>query len=412
MTIPPPPTPNHILRGHSASLTALSFSDDNERLYSGDVSGLVVVTSTSSLRAIASWKAHTDGLLGIEEWGNRIITHARDNKIHVWIRIVELPSSARLGGSATQPGLPVPTLCYSMDVNALNFCRFSLLKLSPSRVSDDDGGHRALIALPNLIDSSVADVWELPSSDRIHAAIGLDGSGKSVFSSESNERPKTGIIMSLHLFTVPREQSQPSSSSECTDELRLLCAYENGGVTLRRYARPDKRKSVEGVGWEVVWAVKLHVESVMAMKVSRTNNIALTVSADHLIGRYDLLKPIDMPPDTACVAHRTKYPGNSSIAIRDDGKVCAVGGWDGHIRLYATRTMKPLGALKYHKTGCQALEFARTIDEVTEKPVETYDDDSGDEMSENQKTARARWLVCGGKDNRISVWSLISFTKT
>lgn len=67
--------------------------------------------------------------------------------------------------------------------------------------------------------------------------------------------------MSLHLFTVPREQSQPSSSSECTDELRLLCAYENGGVTLRRYARPDKRKSVEGVGWEVVWAVKLHVES-------------------------------------------------------------------------------------------------------------------------------------------------------
>lgn len=182
MTIPPPPTPNHILRGHSASLTALSFSDDNERLYSGDVSGLVVVTSTSSLRAIASWKAHTDGLLGIEEWGNRIITyvlcatirhthldwvlvhrHARDNKIHVWIRIVELPSSARLGGSATQPGLPVPTLCYSMDVNALNFCRFSLLKLSPSRVSDDDGGHRALIALPNLIDSSVvcmsSHVW-------------------------------------------------------------------------------------------------------------------------------------------------------------------------------------------------------------------------------------------------------------
>jgi ASTRA-associated protein 1 len=67
--------------------------------------------------------------------------------------------------------------------------------------------------------------------------------------------------MSLHLFTVPGEQSQPSSSSVNTDELRLLCAYENGGATLRRYARPEKRKSVEGVGWEIVWAVKLHVES-------------------------------------------------------------------------------------------------------------------------------------------------------
>jgi hypothetical protein len=67
--------------------------------------------------------------------------------------------------------------------------------------------------------------------------------------------------MSLHLFTVPREQSQPSSSSLLTDELRLLCAYENGGVTLRRYTRPDKQKSVEGAGWEIVWSVKLHVES-------------------------------------------------------------------------------------------------------------------------------------------------------
>ena len=69
--------------------------------------------------------------------------------------------------------------------------------------------------------------------------------------------------MSLHLFTVPREQSVPSSSSKLTDELRLLCAYENGGVTLRRYAQPEKHKSVEGVGWEIMWSIKLHVESSM-----------------------------------------------------------------------------------------------------------------------------------------------------
>lgn len=35
------------------------------------------------------------------------------------------------------------------------------------------------------------------------------------------------------------------------------------------------------------------------------------------------------PIETVCVAHRTKNPGNASIAIRDDGKICAVGGWDG-----------------------------------------------------------------------------------
>jgi hypothetical protein len=66
--------------------------------------------------------------------------------------------------------------------------------------------------------------------------------------------------MSLHLFSVPGEQSQPASSVN-SDELRLLCGYEYGGAILRRYARPDKEKSVEGAGWEIVWVVKLHVES-------------------------------------------------------------------------------------------------------------------------------------------------------
>jgi hypothetical protein len=73
---PLPPSPSHLLRSHSTQLSALAISDDNERLYSGDVSGLVVITSTRSLRAIASWKAHTNGLLGVEEWINGIITFA------------------------------------------------------------------------------------------------------------------------------------------------------------------------------------------------------------------------------------------------------------------------------------------------------------------------------------------------
>ena len=75
--------------------------------------------------------------------------------------------------------------------------------------------------------------------------------------------------------------------------------------------------------------------------------------------------------------------------------------------------MKALGTLKYHKTSCQALEFARVVD-TGMVMGKTVDDDEGsdDEMSKNEKATRARWLVGGGKDNRISIWSLISFTKT
>ncbi|CAK5269139.1 unnamed protein product [Mycena citricolor] len=143
-----PAAPTHLVRAHSADVTALFFSGDNERLYSGDASGWVVVTSTRSLRSITSWAAHTDSVLGVEEWGNRIVTHSRDHKLHVWNLVVDLTPSARVGGApgASAPDdVPKPSLCYSMDVNALNYCRFSLLS-----VSDED----ALIALPNLVESS------------------------------------------------------------------------------------------------------------------------------------------------------------------------------------------------------------------------------------------------------------------
>ena len=72
MTSAPPPL--HIIRSHTSAISSLFISDDNERIYSGDISGLAVITSTRSLRPLASWKAHTDGLLGLEEWVNQVIT--------------------------------------------------------------------------------------------------------------------------------------------------------------------------------------------------------------------------------------------------------------------------------------------------------------------------------------------------
>ena len=73
-TGPTAPVPSHILRGHAHLINTVSFSLDNERLYSGDASGLVIATSTRTMRPIASWKAHKDGLLGVEELGETVIT--------------------------------------------------------------------------------------------------------------------------------------------------------------------------------------------------------------------------------------------------------------------------------------------------------------------------------------------------
>jgi hypothetical protein len=76
MSLPPPAAPTHLLRLHSQPITAFAFSEDSERLYSGDASGLVAVTSTRTLRPIANWQPHGDGILGVEEWQDEIVTYA------------------------------------------------------------------------------------------------------------------------------------------------------------------------------------------------------------------------------------------------------------------------------------------------------------------------------------------------
>lgn len=64
-----------------------------------------------------------------------------------------------------------------------------------------------------------------------------------------------GIIMSMHLFYGDRSSERDQS------QLRLLCAYENGSVTLCGYQHDEHRPSIEGLGWDTLWSVKLHVES-------------------------------------------------------------------------------------------------------------------------------------------------------
>ncbi|THH01402.1 hypothetical protein EW145_g6921 [Phellinidium pouzarii] len=318
------PSPSHILRVHPAHVNVVSFSDDNERLYSGDLSGSVLVTSTRTLRPIAIWKAHTDSILGVQEWASNIATHGRDNKLHVWTRLLAVRA---VGDTASSPDLPTPTLCYSLDVNALNFCRFSLLSSShiTSQSSTSSANDSALVAVPNLVESSLADVWQIPSCRRMHAAIGkLEGSEMSTKEDESHGRGK--------------------------------------------------------------------------------------VRTDHNIARYDLTADKGDELAGRVSKYRIKQAGNGGIALRSDGRVCAVGGWDGKIRLFSTKSFKSLGTLSYHTKSCQSVAFAHC--EIYGRSDDgDYLDDEDDELTEEEKEERCRWLAAGGQDNRLTIWELVDFSK-
>jgi hypothetical protein len=75
--------------------------------------------------------------------------------------------------------------------------------------------------------------------------------------------------------------------------------------------------------------------------------------------------------------------------------------------------MKPLGILKYHKSTCQVVEFARSSAVDLQAPSQGENEsESDDEMTREEKAERDRWLVGGGKDCRVSIWTLISFSKS
>lgn len=87
------------------------------------------------------------------------------------------------------------------------------------------------------------------------------------------------------------------------------------------------------------------------------------------------------------------------------------------VRLYSTKSFKPLGTLVYHKENCHALAFAstygrRTIDRDSSNVSDgSDDDDNEDDMTDEEKRRRGRWLIATGKDNRVSIWGLMSFEK-
>lgn len=63
--------------------------------------------------------------------------------------------------------------------------------------------------------------------------------------------------------------------------------------------------------------------TVMALAVCKDRQFCVSVAADHQVVRYE------MEDGTVTKSIRSNSAGNASIAIREDGKVIAIGGWDG-----------------------------------------------------------------------------------
>ncbi|KAI0148323.1 WD40 repeat-like protein [Hypoxylon sp. NC0597] len=441
-----PAQPKSVLRGHRTQVHATTFIRSNKRLASGDADGYVILWDLTIMRPRAVWRAHTNAILGITDWGDdKIITHGRDNRLVVWKLggqdEVAMSTALPLDESAAER--PQPWILHILEVNTLNFCAFTSCATRP-----DTSHNELLIAVPNTLETENVDIFQLPSQNRQHT-IRLGG-----------KTEKNGMVMSLCLFW-------------CDAYLTLTAAYESGLAIVAQLGRNGT--------WDILYRAQVHSQPVLSLDVSPQKDFFFTSGADAIIAKHPIptavspVKESQHPKQTDSKSAKvsnpsllsaalsseakpatpsghmgpvvethpmkvinTKHSGQQGLRIRSDGKIFATAGWDSKVRVYATKTMSELAVLKWHEVGCYSVAFATVADEQASSPTkpkipnEKVDEKPEDEVAttdvrDNRDTSivttpklgqlsvkdrrikmakEAHWLAAGSKDGKISLWDI------
>ncbi|GJJ76073.1 hypothetical protein EMPS_08432 [Entomortierella parvispora] len=408
-----------------------------------------------------------------------LLSHGRDHVIHIWdIRTI----LERSHGSKDRTGyasrtenkddaslVPEPVPVYSLPVNALNFCAMSVLvvkaQLSPPTTSSTTGVNDSkgslnidsiaaayqhlYIAVPSTTDVSKIDVYDLVKPERTFAAIGRQTSGGTAGSAVS--RIGQSAVMALQIFRTQLQPSEQEVAQEIDDQaelssrpkqLHILAGYECGTVTLFReeegsVAAPRDSNGKSKRKMDVVWSIQLHKEPVLSLDISDDLRYGASCGADNTLVKYTLSNTMPGVPETLQVSLKTSG-GRGSLRIRSDGKIVVVAGWDGRLRVFAFKSLKPLAVLKYHREDLKGLALARIIqsepDRKADAPTREINQDSeqGDEhdlnsdkddesdtdynsdedsdreelLANQEKWFQRHWIAAAGKENRISLWDI------
>ncbi|KAJ8060642.1 hypothetical protein OCU04_010949 [Sclerotinia nivalis] len=433
MSLPPgAPQPSYILRGHATPIHVAKFIRGNTRLITGDAEGWVVLWSLETRRGVAVWRAHEGVLLGVGEWGERIVTHGKDNKLIIW----KLPPSEEDSMSKVLPVDTVseerrrPWILHMLDVNTMNFCAFAMCPLATvikpkvhEENGEDDGAQlgmekgeeseeQLLIAVPNTLTSESIDIFHIPTLHRIH---NIPSPGPD----------KPGMIMSLSLFFHP-----------VTKCLTIISGYEDGSVSVFALSSPSTplssstQTSSSPTQWNTTYHSKSHIQPILSLSIdpSPERKFFITSGADDRIIKY--LIPTTTTPFSNLTSTskstigstkdepkilKSAHAGQQSIEIRNDGKIAVTAGWDGRARVYGVAKMRELAVLKWHKEGCFAVAVADVLER--DKDGESGADEKGRELvgrlgkldvkGERLRKAReTHWVAVGGKDGKVSLWDV------
>ncbi|XP_077016473.1 guanine nucleotide-binding protein subunit beta-like protein 1 isoform X2 [Tamandua tetradactyla] len=315
---PPSPDPRFVLRGTQSAVHALHFCGVAQGpgpplLLSGSQHGLVHIWSLQTRRAIATLDGH----------GGQCVT---------WLQT--LPPGHQLLSQGRDRTLRLwdlaegrSTVADTVDLEHVGFCRSSILA---------GGQPRWLLAVPGKGDDEV-QVLEMPSKTPV-----------CTLRPEAGARP--GMPMCLQLWQA---DARPL----------LLAGYEDGSVAL--WSVPERR---------ALSRTACHPEPVLGLGFDSPRARGVSGSAGKTLAVWSLDEQQTLQ---VCSTHEVTNPGIADVTLRPDRRILATAGWDGRVRVFRWRTMRPLAVLDFHRAPVHCVAFA------------------ADGL-----------LAAGSGDERISVWSI------
>ncbi|XP_059608586.1 guanine nucleotide-binding protein subunit beta-like protein 1 isoform X2 [Phlebotomus argentipes] len=154
------------------------------------------------------------------------------------------------------------------------------------------------------------------------------------------------------------------------DAAHALAAFESG-----HFVTWDLREG------KVLSSVKLE-ESPMALDYDSLTNRGICA------GPGDSMRVFAFQRPQMAIVQRSeialKNPGISVVRIRPDRKVFVSGGWDGRVRVFSWKSLRPLAVLTEHKKGVLDVAFSPGSVDLWRAPL----------------------MAVAGEDSQISLWNL------
>ncbi|MCJ8747106.1 hypothetical protein PDJAM_G00149750 [Pangasius djambal] len=315
----PPPDPVFTLRGSAASVNTLHFHCAE--------AGLPLLYSGSGTGLVHVWNLNTRRAESVLD--------GHSGASVIWVSTVRSTNTFLSHGRDMQVCVwdlheGRSTVAYSLHTGSVGFCQCCLLEAD---------GSKTLLALP-AENMEEIKVMELASQTLTCSLLPAD---------------KHGMLMCMKMWQ--------------TDAGPLLCAgYEDGSLVIWdvSYRRP-------------VSCLKVHPEPVMCLDFDVGRQKGISGSSDKILCSWMLdgqqnFQIQDSVPLT--------NPGVAHLCIRGDCKIVAAAGWDGSVRIFSWKKMKPLAVLQHHKDLVHSVAFSDHLE------------------------PSKRLMAAGSKDQRISLWSI------